>query len=118
MVGSFYRPPNKGVSPILELESQLSEITDTFRNNPKTTIILGGDFNAGGIDWETGLVPDDSPNKLLNEKHSEIDSSAGLQQIQREPTRGQNILDSICCNKHSLVKAYSSIPGISATVLF
>ena len=56
VVGSFYRPPNKGVSPILELESQLSEITDTFRNNPKTTLILGRDFNAGGIDWETGLV--------------------------------------------------------------
>ena len=36
VVGSFYRHPNKGVSPILELESQLSEITDTFRNNPKT----------------------------------------------------------------------------------
>ena len=58
VVGSFYRPPNKGVRPILELESQLSEITDTFRNILKTTLILGGDFNAGGIDWETGLVPD------------------------------------------------------------
>ena len=46
VVGSFYRPPNQGVSTILELESQLSEITDTFRNNPKTTLILGGDFNA------------------------------------------------------------------------
>ena len=42
----------KGVSPILELESQLSRILDTFRNNPKTTVILGGDFNAGGIDWK------------------------------------------------------------------
>ena len=72
MVGSFYRPPNQGVSPILELESQLSEITDTFRNNPKTTLILGGDFNAGGIDWETGLVPDGSPNRLLKEKLIEV----------------------------------------------
>ena len=52
VVGSFYRPPNKRVSPILELENQLSEITDTFRNNPKTTLILDGDFNAGGIDRE------------------------------------------------------------------
>ena len=50
VAGSFYRPPNKGVSPILELESQLSKMTDTFKNNPKTTLILGGDFNAGGID--------------------------------------------------------------------
>ena len=55
VVGSFYRPPSKGVNPILELESQPSEITDSFRNNPKTTLNLGGDFNAGGIDWETGL---------------------------------------------------------------
>ena len=68
VVCSFYRLLQiKGVSPILELESQLSEITDTFRNNPKTTLILGVDFNAGGIDWETGLVPDDSPNRLLKE---------------------------------------------------
>ena len=56
----------------------LSEITDNFRNNPKTTLILGGDLNAGGIDWETGLVPDDSPNRLLKEKLIEVISKAGL----------------------------------------
>ena len=76
---------------------------DTFRNNPKNTLILGGDFNAGGIDWETGLVPDDSPNRLLKEKLIEVISEAGLQQMQREPTRGQNLLDLFCCNKPSLV---------------
>ena len=81
MVGSFYRPPSKGVSPIFELKSQLSEITDTFRNNPKTTLILDGDFNAGGIDWETGLVPDDPPNRLLKERLIEFISEAGLQQM-------------------------------------
>ena len=113
VVGSFYRPPNQGVSPILELERQLSEITDTFKNNPKTTLILGGDFNAGGIDWETGLVPDDSPNRLLKEKLIEVISEGGLQQMQREPTRGQNLLDGFCCNKPSLVKACISITGIS-----
>ena len=83
------------------------------RNKPKTTLILGGDFNAGGIDWETGLVPDDSPNRLLKEKLIEVISEAGLQQMQREPTMGQNLLDLFCCNKPSLVKACISIPGIS-----
>ena len=102
VVGSFYRPLNQGVSQILELESQLSEITDTFRNNPKTTLILGGGFNAGGIDWETGLVPDDSPNRLLKEKLIEVISEAGLQLMQREPTMGQNLLDLFCCNKPSI----------------
>ena len=113
MVGYFYRPPNKGVSPILELEIQLSEITDTFRNIPKTTLILGGDFNAGGIDLETGIVPDDSPNILLHGKLVEVISEAGLRQMQREPTRGQNPLNLLCCNKPSLVKACISMPGIS-----
>ena len=42
-----------------------------FRNNSKTTIILGN-FNAGGIDWKTGLVPNDSPNRLLKEKLIEV----------------------------------------------
>ena len=113
VVGYFYRSPNKGVSPILELESQLSEIMDAFRNNPKTTLIMGGDFNAGGIDWETGLVPDDSPSRPLKEKLIKVISETGLQQVQREPTSGQNLLDLVCCNKPSLVKACISIPGIS-----
>ena len=113
MVGSFYRSLNKRVSPILELESQLFEITDTFRNNPITTLIWGGDFNAGGIDWETGVVPGDSPNILVKEKLIEVISEAGLQQLQREPTSGHNLLDLFCCNKPSLDKACISIPVFS-----
>ena len=33
--------------------------------------------------------------------------------MQREPTRGQNLLDLFCCNKPLLVNACISIPGIS-----
>ena len=58
-------------------------------------------------------MPDDSPNRLLKEKLIEVISKAGLPQMQREPTRGQNLLDLFCCNKPSLVKACISIPGIS-----
>ena len=43
----------------------------------------------------------------------DVISEAGLQQMQREPTRGQNLLDLFCCNKPLLVKACMSIPGIS-----
>ena len=57
-------------------------------------------------------MPEDSPNRLLKEKLIEVISEAGLQQMQREPTRGQNLLDLFCCNKPSLVKACISIPGI------
>ena len=56
MVVVFFCGPLIRGRPILKMENQLSEITDTFRNNLKTNLILGGDFNAGSIDWETGLV--------------------------------------------------------------
>ena len=57
-------------------------------------------------------MPDDSPNRLLKEKLIEVISETCLQQMQREPTRGQNLLDLFCCDKPSLVKARISIPGI------
>ena len=74
---------------------------------------MGGDFNAGGIDWETGIVPADSHSRLLQEKLIEVISGAGHQQMQRGPTRGLNLLDLFCCNKPSIVKACISIPCIS-----
>ena len=49
VVGSFYRPPNKGVSPILEQESHLSENTDTFRNNHKTTLLFWAVILTQGV---------------------------------------------------------------------
>ena len=58
-------------------------------------------------------MPDDSSNRVLKEKLIEVIYEAGRQQMQREPTRGQNLLDLFCCNKPSLVKACISIPGIS-----
>ena len=53
VVGSYYRPPDSGSDLIDDLESVLSFITEKFQNNPQCTIILGGDFNAGDIDWES-----------------------------------------------------------------
>ena len=49
-------------------------------------------------------------NSLDGVKLIEVISEAGLQQMQREPTSGQNLLDLFCCNKPSLVKACISIP--------
>jgi len=59
IVGSFNRPPNKGIGPFLGLEIEHSKITERFRNNP--TLISGGDLNASYIDWEMGLYPKPRP---------------------------------------------------------
>ena len=113
VVGSFYRPPDRGIQPLLDLEIELAQISEKFRNNPKTTLILGGDFNAGGINWDNCTVDHDAKNRPLKEKLTSILDEAGLKQMQREPTRGQNLLDLFCCNKPSLIKSINSIPGIS-----
>ena len=68
VVGSYYRPPDSGSDSIDDLESVLSFITEKFRNNPQCTIILGGDFNAGDIDWESHTVCEHSLNRQIKEK--------------------------------------------------
>ena len=68
VVGSFYRPPDRGIQPLLDLEIELAQISEKFRNNPKTTLILGGDFNAGGINWDLCTVDHDATNRPLKEK--------------------------------------------------
>ena len=30
--------------------------------------MLRGDFNAANIDWDTGIVPDSTDNRLMKEK--------------------------------------------------
>ena len=75
--------------------------------------MLGGDFNAANINWDTGIVPDSTDNRLMKEKLVTVLAEVGLTQMQRDPTRGQNLLDLFCCNKLSLVKSCISIPGIS-----
>ena len=64
--------------------------------------------------WDTGIVPDSTNNhRLMKEKLVTVLAEAGLAQMQRDPTWGQNLLDLFCCNKPSLVKSCISIPGFS-----
>ena len=67
VVGSYYRPPDSGSDSIEDFESVLSFITEKFLNNSQCTIILGGDFNAGDIDWESHTVCEHSLNRQINE---------------------------------------------------
>ena len=59
------------------------------------------------------MVPDSTDNRHMKEKLVTVLAETGLTQMQRDLTRGQNLLDLFCCNKPSLVKSFISIPGIS-----
>ena len=78
IVGSFYRPPDRGIQALLDLESELAQFSEKFKNNPKTTLILGGDFKAGGINRDLSTVDLDVTNRPLKEKLISILDEAGL----------------------------------------
>ena len=61
-------PPDEGIEPILNLETEKSDITGKFGSNSEYTVILGSDFNAANIDWDTGIVPDSTANRLMKMK--------------------------------------------------
>ena len=71
VVGAFYRPPDRGIQLLLDLESELAQISEKFKNNPKTTLILGGDFKAGGINWDLCTVDHDATNRLLKKSKAD-----------------------------------------------
>ena len=81
--------------------------------NSNQTIVLGGDFNLPGIDWDNGVVNPKAANKSQCELLlSSLDTHA-LAQIHKEPTTEENILDLLITNKLGLIKSSHSVPGIT-----
>ena len=100
----FYRPLDSKISTSEELVKSL----DLMPKNSNQTIVLGGDFNLPGIDWDNGVVNPKAANKSQCELLlSSLDRHA-LAQIHKE-----NILDLLITNKPGLIKSSHSVPGIS-----
>ena len=77
------------------------------------TIVLGGDFNLPGIDWDNGVVNPKAVNKSQCELLlSNIDTHT-LVQIIEEPTWEEHILDLLITNNPCLIKSFHSVAGIS-----
>ena len=81
--------------------------------NQNTTLIIGGDFNTGYIDWESNEILPGCPNIAVHEKLVSILADHHLHQMQRLPTRLDRILDLFCVNKPGLLRYTTTIPGIS-----
>lgn len=56
-IASYYRPTfDYSVESNTTLQSSLRHISHITRNNTHARIIVGGDFNAGDIDWNSCKV--------------------------------------------------------------
>ena len=113
-VGSYYRSSSSySGDTITSLQSSLDHISSLVKNNPRATIILGADFNAGDINWQSNSVPETSSQKTLCTNIIDTLDNNNLSQLVRNPTREENILDLYCTNKPNLISDIRNVPGLS-----
>jgi len=112
-VGVFYRQPNANKVQLQCLEKSLQIIKKRSKNNPNSTIMIGGDFNCGDIDWDHCTVLPTSDKKSLHNRLLDMISDYSLEQHQREPTRNDRILDLFMTNKPNMVRSMNTVAGIS-----
>ena len=113
-VSSAYRTPSDNTTDqIDQFAKSLEHIESMSKNNPGATIFVGGDFNAGGIDWTNLSAPIGSNHKNICLRLLEIIGQYFLTQMNQEPTCESAILDLFLTNKPGLVKSCTVIPGLS-----
>ena len=114
-IGSYYRSNSKNTKDTIPaLTSTLEKIRSLTRNNPKATIVVGGDFNAKEIDWSNCTVKRDAHHGPICEGIIGALQEHNLEQLQKSPTRQDAPLDLYCTNKPGLVKSINVIPGFTA----
>ena len=86
---------------------------DISNHNTKATFLVGGDFNAGDIDWDSLAVKPSSHQKGISDRIISLLCDTHLTQLQREPTRQGKVLELLCTSKPSLLKSIETIPGFS-----
>ena len=65
------------------------------------------------MDWENNTVLQNCAHKPAANSLITSMTTHSLSQLQREPTRGDNVLDLFITNKPSITKSCISVPGMS-----
>ena len=105
-LAGIYRPPlgcsvggiSKSAEEVRMVESLMLEEMLRGCRNASNNIIILGDFNYRGIDWDFGMGDRDS------ERFLDVIEECGLNQMVKEPTREDSILDLLLVNYVSLIE--------------
>ena len=109
-VGSLYRTPGTDLETVSILDTSMSQLYD---QSPNSSVILAGDFNTPGIDWENLAHRPGKPGKQTCEAVLNLADKFNLEQQVKEPTRGNNILDLTFTNMPGIINSCHTIPGVS-----
>ena len=91
----------------------MSSILSIKEKFPRAQIILRGDCNSPGIDWEYGTLIDSYATCYLREKLISLSQDTLMFQMVTFPIRAQNILD-LCFTTHpDTVLTSEPTPGLS-----
>ena len=110
IVGSVYLPPHSADTVLDDLQSCFVEIKQRY---PSAQIILGGDLNCPGIDWEHGTLTDSYVPQHYRDKLITLIQDTQMSQLVTFPTRGNNILDLCFCTHPDSVLSCEPIPGFN-----
>jgi len=106
---AFYR---HNVSDEISLTNLQHSLAKTPTNG-KANLIIGGDFNLPGWDWSTMTLKPKTVSPSLHKYFNDVINDHGLEQLVRDPTRKDNILDLLLTNCPHEVFRVEVIPGLS-----
>ncbi len=109
-IGAFYRPPSDKIDTMNMWKLCMEDIT---RQAKDSLIIVGGDFNLPGIDWQVGRFSPPGPHRDQSELLLNILDDNNLTQMNSHPTRKGNVLDLMMTNRPNLVSNCHVGPGVS-----
>ena len=110
LVGTIYSPPDRKKK---YLSTALAELRQVISTTKPSHIIVGGDFNLPGVQWEDKRVPPRTPHKAQAKLLLSTMEDLNLHQMVHFPTRHANTLDLLFTDKPDLVNRVYSGPGLS-----
>ena len=113
IIGSYYRPPNRTDDDYLIKTKE--EISSTLRKTNKNAVfILGGDFNAPDINWQSNNITGAKHySKKVNQTYLDLAAEHSLEQMVDFPTRGDNTLNLVFTSHPSYVERCKPLPPIA-----
>lgn len=105
---SFYRPN--------DLPNHIDELTRALKlvhlQNKDPIIVIGGDFNFPGINWDNYAHMPSKPYPASSRNFLDLLGDFSLEQLNRSPTRGDSILELLITNRPESVLNIGTDLGI------
>ena len=105
---AFYRPHVSDQESLNQLELSLQR--GNLTKNPK--MIICGDFNLPDWDWTDRTLKKPTSYPSLHNQFLELIDDLGMEQMVKQPTRDDNILDLVVTNTPHLIPRLEIMPGL------